>query len=74
MKIKSTTTKEKIGGDESICTEFSVGKKTVGQIELFLYADEDCEEREWLLKFKRGGDEEDGDWEILAQGHITNKK
>lgn len=60
--------------NEFIFQEFTVRKHPIGQIELYYFEDKDCEEGEWLIKFRPiafgGEDQEDIDWQIIAQGNI----
>lgn len=79
MILYATLTSERAsksqGGNEYVIAHFSVNRKVVGMVELYLYDDDKqhgCNENEWLLKWRKGGDE-DGDWDILAQGHIPAK-
>lgn len=58
--------------NEFIYQEFTVKELPVGQIELYYFDDsvddkENCNEGEWLLKFRR---DENEDWDIIAQGNI----
>lgn len=82
MLLYAKTTSERAskgqGGNEFVLTEFTVGTpdNIVGQVELYLFDDDvkhGTDNNEWLLKFRHGGDEEDNDWDIIAQGHIPSK-
>lgn len=80
MKLYATTTSERAskgqGGNEYIISEFSVDREIIGQVELYLYNDakhHGTDTDEWTLKFRNGGDDDDNDWDILAQGYIPNK-
>lgn len=65
--------------NEFIFQEFTVKKVPVGQIELYYFNDsvddpKNAELGEWLIKFRPiafgGEDQEDIDWQIIAQGNI----
>lgn len=67
------------GGNEYIVVEFTVGSpdNIIGQVELYLFDDgkhHGTDTDEWVLKFRNRGDEEDNDWDILAQDNIPNKR
>lgn len=79
MKLYANITSEraskKHGGNEFVFVDFTAGDKdnSVGQIELYLFDDDEKygdEENEWLLKWRKN---EDCDWDILTQGHIEGK-
>jgi len=89
MKLYTTIQSEKgkiehKSGNEFILFDLTVNREVIGQIELYYIndiknskgTDYECDEDEWLLKFRQG-DDEDNDWNIIAQGNtipVENKK
>ena len=78
MKLYATVTSERAskgqGGNEYIIVNFTVNHELVGQVELYLYDDDErheADDNEWLLKFRRYEDE---DFNILVQGHTPSGK
>jgi hypothetical protein len=62
-------------GNDSIIVTFTVDRKVIGEVELYLNHDIENhgdEEDEWVLYYRRPhGDHEDAD--IIAQGHTKPK-
>ena len=84
--ILSTTIQSERGkeilktSNEFIFFDLKVKKQRVGQIELYYFNDsvedsQNCNEGEWLVKFKpavsnNDDEQNEEDWDIIAQGNI----